>query len=55
MVCLRFIDVWFVVVLSTFDLSSFYRHDVVRCLVIIFYLCGGKINLMSRRYSIMIC
>ena len=31
-----------VVVLSTYGLSSFYRHDVIRCLVVIFYLCGGN-------------
>ena len=30
-----------IVVLSTFDLSSFYRRSVVRHLVMIFYLCRG--------------
>ena len=34
---LLFIDVWFVIILSTVGLSSFYQHDVVRRLVIMFY------------------
>ena len=41
LVCRRFIDVWFVVVSSTFSLSSFYRRGIVYRLVVVFYLCGS--------------
>ena len=61
LICHRFIDFWFVVVLSTFCLSSFYQHSTVRRLVTAYYLCGGdsdrqdkfdqsKISNYSRQY-----
>ena len=69
LVCRYLIDVWFVVVLSVFGLSSSYcdiwfvidllRCDVIRCLVATLYLCVRTIHtcktyLISRRYQIMV-
>ena len=34
--------------LSSFDLSSFYRHGVIRSLVETFYLCGDDSNRQNR-------
>ena len=39
MYCHRFIDIWFIVVLSTFGLSSFYRRGIICRFVAAFYLC----------------
>ena len=40
----RLIHVWFVAVLSTFDLLSFYRRGVVGRLVATFYLSESNLN-----------
>ena len=65
---LSYCVVWFVIVLSTFDLSSTYcdvwfivgllRHGVVCHIIATFYLCGAiqtdKTNLINRRYQIIV-
>ena len=51
LVCHRFIDVWFVVVLSTFGLSSFYRCGTICHLVMAFYLYGGDSDKQDKFYQ----
>ena len=48
LICRRFIDFYFSVVLSTFVLSLFYRRGVVRRLVAAFYLCGGDLDRQNK-------
>ena len=45
-VCRHFIDIWFVVLLSTFGL--FYRRGDVRRFIVTFYLCVSNSNRQNK-------